>query len=597
MCLIVIVIYMGAVQSGVWEALSTNGAESYYNLLAQGFHTGQLSLKKDVPVGFRKLADPYDPVANARYRAYPYRLHDLSYYKGQLYLYFGITPAVMLFWPFVAATGRCVFERQAAVIFDGIGFLISVGLVHAMWRRYFAEVSSGVVAGCVLALGLATGAPVMLTRCEVYEVAISCGYMFTMLALAAIWCALHKPEQRCRWLAAASLAYGLAVGARPSLLFGGVVLLVPAAQAWRERRNVRGALWAALGPIGVIGVGLMAYNTLRFDNPFEFGWHYQLAIRQQVTGDYFRLRYLWFNSWIYLLAPVHWSAQFPFVDSLTTLPPVNGGHRWVERTFGVLINTPVVGLALAAPLAWRGRPGRETSSLRWFVMGAGVLLATCAVSVSLLPDAYLRYEAEFLPALVFVAVVGILGLERVASSHSLRRKMIRSSWCLVLAYSVAFNLLASVEQCAVAHNSFGIGLVQLGRLDDAIGQYERALQIKPDFAEAQNNLGNVLAQLGSLREAVAHYEQAIRLKTDYAEGHNDLAVALMGLGRFEEAIAHGEEAVRIEPDYVEAQFNLGLALEKAGRTTEAIGHYRTALKLEPDLIAANKALVRLKDGQ
>ena len=174
---------------------------------------------------------------------------DLSYYKGRLYLYFGVTPALILFWPFAALTGHYLFSRQAVAIFCVIGFLASVGLLRALWRRYFAEVSVGVVVACVLALGLATGVPVMLPRSDVYEVAISCGYMLTMLALAAIWCALHEPERRCRWLAAASVAYGLAVGARPNLLFSAVILLVPVAQAWREQRPRKlSALMAAIGP-------------------------------------------------------------------------------------------------------------------------------------------------------------------------------------------------------------------------------------------------------------------------------------------------------------------------------------------------------------
>ena len=175
-------------------------------------------------------------------------MHDLSYYKGKLYLYFGVTPALILFWPFVALTGHYLFHRQAVTIFCAIGFLASVGLLRALWRRYFAEVSVGVVAACALALGLATGVPVLLSRSDVYEVAISCGYMLTMLALAAIWCALHEPERRCRWLAAASVAYGLAVGARPTLLFGAVILLVPVVQAWRERRHDLGAAAGGDGP-------------------------------------------------------------------------------------------------------------------------------------------------------------------------------------------------------------------------------------------------------------------------------------------------------------------------------------------------------------
>jgi len=55
------------------------------------------------------------------------------------------------------------------MIFCAIGFLASVGLLYALWRRYFSEVSAGVVAACALALGLATIVPVLLSRCDVYE--------------------------------------------------------------------------------------------------------------------------------------------------------------------------------------------------------------------------------------------------------------------------------------------------------------------------------------------------------------------------------------------------------------------------------------------
>jgi hypothetical protein len=46
------------------------------------------------------------------------------------------------------------------VIFCVVGFLVSVGLLCALWRRYFAEVSVAVVAAGTLALGLATCTPV-----------------------------------------------------------------------------------------------------------------------------------------------------------------------------------------------------------------------------------------------------------------------------------------------------------------------------------------------------------------------------------------------------------------------------------------------------
>ncbi|MGD1020043.1 MAG: hypothetical protein ABSA12_12090, partial [Verrucomicrobiia bacterium] len=266
-CLLVIGMYAYTASLARLESLISNPAENYYNLLVQGFRGGHLSLKKEVPTGLTRLANPYDPVATSRYQDLPYELGDMSYYKGRLYLYFGVTPALILFWPFVALTGHYLSDRQAATIFCAIGILASVGLLRALWRRYFFEVSVWVVAACALALGLATGVPTMLPWFGVHKVPASCGYMLTMLALGAIWCAMHEPERRCRWLAAASLAYGLAVGARPNLLLGAVILLTPVIQAWRERRRVWPALAAATVPITLIGLGLMLYNELRFDNP------------------------------------------------------------------------------------------------------------------------------------------------------------------------------------------------------------------------------------------------------------------------------------------------------------------------------------------
>jgi spermidine synthase len=59
-----------------------------------------------------------------------------------------------------------------------------------------------------------------------------------------------------------------------------------------------------------------------------------------------------------------------------------------------------------------------------------------------------------------------------------------------------------------------------------------------------------------VQDAIGHYEQALRLKPDYAEAHCNLAVALLVLGKGREAVEHFGQALRIKPDYPEAQNNL-----------------------------------------
>ena len=82
-------------------------------------------------------------------------------------------------------------------------------------------------------------------------------------------------------------------------------------------------------------------------------------------------------------------------------------------------------------------------------------------------------------------------------------------------------------------------MARLGRLPDAIGHYEQALRLKPDYAEAQYNLGVALVGLGGLPEAMGHWEQALRSKADYVEAENNLAWLLATL-----APADGGDPVR-----------------------------------------------------
>ena len=581
-CVVVVGVYAYTAHSGFLESLSLNPVDTYYNLLVRGFRVGQLSLKRDVPPGLAQLADPYDPTANFIYRSELRGMHDLSYYKGKLYLYFGVTPSLILFWPFAALTGHYLFHKQAVTIFCAIGFLASVGLLRALWQRYFAGVSIGVVAACALALGLATGVPVLLARSDVYEVPISCGYMLTMLALGAIWCALHEPERRNRWLAVASLAYGLAVGARPSLLLGAIILLVPVIRAWRERwpRKLAG-LMAATGPIVLIGLGLMLYNALRFDSPFEFGQRYQLAVDRQDTIQHFSLRYFWFNFRVYFLKSVGWSCQFPFVQHMVASAPPPG-HGGVEKPFGILTNIPLVWVTLAVPLVWRRRPAEAGGILRWFIMAVGLLFGVGALTLGFYYCICSRFEVDFLPALVLLAVVGILELERALADHLPWRHAARWGWGLLLGFSVAFNLLASVERYAEADNNLGVALEKAGRVPEAIVQYEQALRLTPGYPEAHYNLGNALLNMGRLEDAIGHWDQASRLKPDFAEAHYNLGVALTRLGRLPEAVEHLEQALRIEPKYAETHNSLGAALMKLGRLPEAVEHWEQALRLKPN---------------
>ena len=55
---------------------------------------------------------------------------------------------------------------------------------------------------------------------------------------------------------------------------------------------------------------------------------------------------------------------------------------------------------------------------------------------------------------------------------------------------------------------------QVGRSNRGL---QKALSIKPDYADAYNNMGNTLKDQGKLEEAIQAYNKAISIKPDYAE--------------------------------------------------------------------------------
>jgi len=540
-----VVLYLALGAANVTEWGHAAARDEDYNLLVEGFQKGQLNLNKEAPAGLALLPDPYDPVANARYRAIPYRLDDLSYYRGKLYLYFGATPGLLLFWPWAAFTGGYLFQRIGCAIFCSLGFLASLALLRAMVRRYFPETPAWIAGLLAVMLGLATSATVLLQKADVWEVPIACGYALSLLALGAVWQALHDPARRTRWLALASLGISLAISSRPALLPGAAIVLAPLFPSGRRERRI-GPWLAALLPLGLCGAAVMAFNAARFGNPFEYGAHFQLGLYRQDTARHFSLGYLGYNFWVYFLQPMRWTAGFPFVRDAAVLP-MPAGHGAVEDPFGALTGMPILLAALAVPLAWRSRAESEASPLRGFAAACAVLFLGAAFMICLFYGNCSRYELDFLPALALLAAAGVLGMER-AAARMRRRWALRAAWLAALGFSLAFILLLTVQHYADQRYRLGNAYMGSNRPEDAVVQYERALAAEPGFAEAQGNLGAAFFRLGRWGDAIAADQAALRLAPGSALAHYNLAGALRQSGRLAEAQAEYERAYQLRPD-------------------------------------------------
>ena len=139
----------------------------------------------------------------------------------------------------------------------------------------------------------------------------------------------------------------------------------------------------------------------------------------------------------------------------------------------------------------------------------------------------------------------------------------------------ASELLKQYPQSVILYNILGSANKSLGKLDDAIEAYKKALSIKPDYEEAYKNMGLALQEQGKLDNRA--YKQALAIKPDYADTYYNMGNALKQQGKLDDAIEAYKKALAIKPDYAEAYNNMGNALQEQDKLDEAIGAYNKPL--------------------
>jgi len=127
----------------------------------------------------------------------------------------------------------------------------------------------------------------------------------------------------------------------------------------------------------------------------------------------------------------------------------------------------------------------------------------------------------------------------------------------------------------------GLAFYSLGKYQEAIACYDKAMESDPGLAGAPTNKGNVFFSLGKYEEAITYYDKAIEVDPGYALAWNNKGGALSKLGKYEEAITYYDKAIKVDPGYTEAWHNKGVALGNLSRFQEAITCYDKEIELNP----------------
>jgi tetratricopeptide (TPR) repeat protein len=131
------------------------------------------------------------------------------------------------------------------------------------------------------------------------------------------------------------------------------------------------------------------------------------------------------------------------------------------------------------------------------------------------------------------------------------------------------------------------------RYDEAADAYQKALTLRPHYAEAQVGLGDAKAAKGDHEGAIGHYQKALGSDPLNAQVYVSLGKIYHGeKGLYYEAVDAYKKAIELDPHFLDARMGLGEIYEEKGLYRDAIGEYRKVIEADPRHMEAHYNLAQ-----
>jgi tetratricopeptide (TPR) repeat protein len=148
------------------------------------------------------------------------------------------------------------------------------------------------------------------------------------------------------------------------------------------------------------------------------------------------------------------------------------------------------------------------------------------------------------------------------------------------------QLPRSPDRSASSWKNKGVSLDELGRHEEAIACYDKALEIDPGDVNTWSNKGTALGALGRHQDAIACLDQALRLNPESAPAWSNKGNALDSLGHYEEALGCFAKALQIDPPNAVIWHNKGKSLYALARYDQALTCFDKSARLDPHYASA-----------
>lgn len=258
--------------------------------------------------------------------------------------------------------------------------------------------------------------------------------------------------------------------------------------------------------------------------------------------------------------------------------------------FGLLFPLSLVGIFLFLRRSRTRWLSKKKRPYIWFIllyMGvytfSFILFFVCA-----------RYRLPIIPFLIMFATFAIL-----YSVDEIRKKKLKQQIVPLLLFIgtyVFFNADIFGEEKtnpALDYLTMGTTYKKMGRIDDAMRAYAKAIEANPNMADGYYDIGNIYADRKDLTEARKWYLKAIEVDPHSAEAHNNLGNIYFETGMYDKALEHYQQAHTSEPNYESPLYHAGLVYKYMGNYARAESLWVQVLDINPNNKLARRQLDKL----
>ena len=428
-----------------------------YAYQARALAEGYTYLDLPVDEHLASLENPYD--YGARYKIaqeYGSTIYwDYALYNGHYYCYFGVVPAVVIYLPYLLATGSDLSTPDAVLLLTLLASLACGVLIKAFSECFFDRKPPlfAQIVGFLMLL-LSSNAAFLALSSRFYSVPLLASLSATFLALACWFTAKQKYKDQAGTppcdvqhpvflLSAGSFLMVLNFGCRPQFLVASLFALpifwdeIVRRRLLFSKTGLKPTLGIVLGVL-IAALPVCAFNCIRFGSPLNNGSFYNLTgfdMNSYVQGKRTTLRCLFY----YLFQPIRLEGQFPWVTSTT----MDFSQQWAPNEpmyGGIFFLLPFLLMVFLSPAI-------KNRQLPLFRIAALALVTVVLLADTRIAGVTRRYFTDFGYLIALVAIINVWALLKEAAaecSEPATRRALKRARCIKIALPalLAFSILA-----------------------------------------------------------------------------------------------------------------------------------------------------------